>query len=361
MRIPSSSLALGVFVVLLGWAVTIVSGKTDQANREQRRGRIAALTEIEKRNLARNYRRYQELPPRQREQMRTLYQQLHEQTPAAVELQHVMDEYTDWFATLTAGQRTDLRNEADPVRRAGMVRQLLAVESRTPSESSAGSRRRSFPGFDRFSRDDLTAVLDQIEHLLRKQPGIPDEQWAAVDSQRERLHHDFAVLKVGYGQSDIRHSPLWAVFESSSDSLIEPISDPAQQEVLRRQKPSDRVRMLTSLMMRSLWGELRARLPGQEKLEQFFVGLNNTQRDEIMSQPPDRQSYRLERLYMQTHPEVFPPDASELLRHGWSYAHGRFRGNSRDGDKRWGASRRFGPPAKRGSPDRRGPPPDKPE
>ena len=357
MRIPKSSITLGVFVVLLCWAVTVVSGKTDQSEREQRRRQIVGLTDIEKRNLARNYKRYQELAPEQREQMRALYQQLHAQTAAAVELQHVMDEYTDWFATLTAGQRMDLRNESDPAKRADLVRQLLEVQANTqPENPSSGSRRRSFPGFDRLSRDDLTAVLDRLELLLREQPDITDEQWAAVDGQRERLHHDFAILKVGFGETDNRHSPLWEVFESSSDQLIEPISDRAQQEVLHRQKSHDRTQMLMSLILRSLWGELRARLPGQDKLEQFFVGLNNTQRDEIMSQAPDRQPYRLERLYMQMHPEVFPPEASELLRHGWGYAHSRSRGGSRDGDKRWRTpSRRFGvppgPPSKRKQPD----------
>jgi hypothetical protein len=90
---------------------------------DERRAWIDALTPSEKLDLRENFEKFANLPAAQQQALRHFDEQLYAD-PNAAQLHRVMQRYYEWLRTLSAVDRTDLKNKSDAEQRFALAKQL---------------------------------------------------------------------------------------------------------------------------------------------------------------------------------------------------------------------------------------------
>jgi hypothetical protein len=101
-----SRLPMIAFGLAIAAASCLLLGSADQES-TRRREWIANMTPAERSELARRYKRFHDLAPKRKEQLRALHERL-ESEPDGQALHEVMCRYCDWLGTLLLYERSDI-------------------------------------------------------------------------------------------------------------------------------------------------------------------------------------------------------------------------------------------------------------
>lgn len=312
MNTRTSNVRLFVRAVVLWGAITscaFVRGDALTAEqRELRLKEIALKPEADRARLQRNFDTFRALPAAEQERLRLLDMELKEDARNQGHLRQIMDEYYNWLATLTPGQRDDLRRETDPSRREKLVRTYLKEQQDQADITSPAKGAKAPKG---LSAKDLDGVLGVIEDAMRKRQMLSPSEIAQLEKKQGLARHT-AILDLAFrpglgGRQG--QPPVWTSKEVI-DAMVQMISNEGQARQLKvqvaRDQPGERWRRLFLLIYQGVRFEYDQKKPDQAALEAFFVQLNSTEQDEIMRLPFDRQQEQLMHVYLTKMSEADP-------------------------------------------------------
>lgn len=296
---------------LAAGTATIADDRVEQL-RTQRQQQIEGLSEIERSRLQRNFSEFRNLSEGDREKLRQLDRDLKENDRSGGgNLRKIMEEYCTWLGTISISQREELRKTTDPKEREQLVRSIRKEqESATRPESPSGWWRRG----PVLSRKDLDAVMRVLEDGLREEV-VDVHQREELDKRQGVARHVYLIeILVKHEAPALREvreayeqgrppqfrprTPLPLI-----EKLAEAVTNEQQRKFLLGLPPPDRLRHL----FRMIWAAIRTERPTEQQLEEFFVTLKASQHDELMRLSPERMQLRLAELYMEQHPEKYPP------------------------------------------------------
>src|SRR5579872_786545 len=172
----------------------IASGDASTSDRDRYCRQIAEKSESERARLQHNFREFRGLSAEVQKALRQLNDDLKEDDREQGPLRGIMNQYHDWLAMLTPGQRDDLRRQTDPNAREKRVRELLKeqqerVESKGPAGGARGPRG--------LSSDDLSSVLGVVEKALLDRQVLADEEKAQLNRKVGLARHMY-VMELAY-------------------------------------------------------------------------------------------------------------------------------------------------------------------
>jgi len=294
----------GILLTCLGWMTCYGGGLGNAAEaddrgrqREENLARLSRLPAPERENLKRNLQEFRALPGAEKERLRELQRALHTDAKSGGKLNRVLDSYFDWLKTLSPGQRSDLRNEPDPVRRAQQVGALL---QRQESADSGDAPRRRRLG---FTAEELVAVMPLLEEALIQNGYLTSDRVG----DKEGLARYSLVLQAANPADRRDPNPPWLKPE-----LINAMIAAIPNEERRRQLGREQERRRGARLLLGIYGGIQAefRKRAQDidpaKLEEFFVQMKGEQQDEVMRVPYGSQEMKLRQMYMRAHTDEFP-------------------------------------------------------
>jgi len=314
-------------------------GETDWETPESRRAWIESLPDGEKAELAAKLERFErEFSPEARARLRDLAQDI-ETAKDRKRLEATLAAYGAWLQSRTPAERVELRDRSlSPEQRLKRVERLV--------EQSQRSLRRQ------LSLDDEKALQDAIFAL------VEERRHELVDAVRQRGNPNperqigqqsiaaVALTIIGRDmQNDRRREEL-------ANRLTAPLSDEAQA-YLDELDEWQRRRQLARWVFEAMAPKIRP-----QNLEQFFVDLNNDQKEYLLGLPRAEMQEQLQQMYARSQvglrDEGIPP---EFFRRGprgrgqWDRDGNRNRRGDFDDPRFEGP-----PPARRGPGGPEGPP-----
>jgi hypothetical protein len=270
------------------------------AQRQQRREKIARMSESERQRLRQNFETFQKLSDEQKERLRTIDREIKADDHNPDNLRKTMTVYLEWLDTLSFGEREAIRDESDPGKREAIVRETLKDQQRR--EGFLNSRRFALNG------PDLDAVVQVVEGELRSQVIRSPHQFDRLPSEPGLRRH-IAVLELAFApqlsdgtpQTPLRRTPELV------DAMMEKISNPDQKKWAGEGGPVERTGKIFGLVMGGIWAEYERDKPGENELAEFLAGLDATKQQELMRFQGEWQDRHLARMYMNAHPEKYPP------------------------------------------------------
>jgi len=307
LRFHSFCLALVLFGLNAG-----VHAEDRARQREENLAKLSRLSAPERDQLKRNLQEFRELPAAEKERLRRLQRGLQADAASGGRLNRVLDAYYDWLKTLSPGQRSDLRNETDPVRRSRQVSDLLQRQETVDS----GEQRRRRPG---FTLEELAAVMPVLENALIQEGWLSPDRLAG----REGLARHSLILQTAFPPERRDPNPTW-MKPQLVDAMIAAIPNEEKRRQLGREQERRRVPRLILGIYGGIQSEFRQRAEqiDPSKLEEFFVQMKGEQQDEVMRVAYGSQEMKLRQMYMRAHPDEFPapppqpPWLNQLLRPG---------------------------------------------
>jgi hypothetical protein len=265
--------------------------------RQEHLAQLSRLSTVERENLKRNLQEFRALPTAEKERLRALQRALQSDEKSGGKLHRVLDAYYDWLKTLSPGQRSDLRNEADPVRRAQQVSGLL---QRQESAEPVDAPRRRRLG---FTPEDLAAVMPLLEEALIQSGYLTADRL----SGKEGLARHSLILQAANPADRRDPNPAWLKPELIS-AMIAAIPNEERRRQLGREQERRRGARLLLGVYGGIQMEFRKRAQEIEpaRLEEFFVQMKGEQQDEVMRVPYAAQEMKLRQMYMRAHPDEFP-------------------------------------------------------
>lgn len=290
-------LCLILVTCLCGFFSRVAEADERARQREENLARLSRLTAPERDNLKRTLQEFRALPAPEKERLRALQKALQSDAHSGGRLNRVLEAYYDWLKTLSPGQRSDLRNEADPVRRAQQVGTLL--QRQESAESGDAPRRRRLG----FTPEDLAAVMPLLEEALIQSGYLTADRL----SGREGLARYSLILQSANPADRRDPNPLWLKPELIN-AMIEAIPNEERRRQLGREQERRRGARLLLGIYGGIQAEFRRRAEDIDpaKLEEFFVQMKGEQQDEVMRVPYGSQEMKLRQLYMRAHPDEFP-------------------------------------------------------
>jgi hypothetical protein len=339
---PWSGLALLALIalVLISW------GRIRSADEREllavRRTQLAGYSPAAKNLLARNFERFERLPPEEQARRIALEAEL-SADPQQAELRETMQRYQQWLKTLSSSQRAELRS--------------LPVDKRVARVAEL----RQAQDLEQARRQDQRAMAALVESRLLAQVAdadLRDKLTSAPEfARRAVLFRQMGPQGMQELRRDLTPDELAAIEPELSESLRRQLhaagADEARQRIV-----SQRLREVRRQLFEGDGLSLLAWMgPEPEpELDRFFKDdLTDLQRESLLSLPPDQMRYRLRRLYLhEKFPEVFPDRGS-----WWDTRGSRDRGRdgSRDRDRNRGGRGFPGDNRQRpgGDSERRGP------
>jgi hypothetical protein len=288
---------LSILAFACGLGTNLAKADDRSQQRQEHLAQLSRLSAPERENLKRNLQEFRALPNAEKERLRTLQRALHSDEKAGGRLNRVLDAYYDWLKTLSPGQRSDLRNEADPVRRA---QQLSALLQRQESAEPVDTPRRRRPG---FTPEDLAGVMPLLEDALIQSGYLTADRL----SGKEGLARYSLILQAANPADRRDPNPGWL-----NPELINAMIAAIPNEERRRQLGREQERRRGARLLLAIYGGIqmefrkRAQEVNPAKLEEFFVQMKGEQQDEVMRVPFSAQEMKLRQMYMRAHPDEFP-------------------------------------------------------
>lgn len=301
-------------------ACPISAAEIDAQTRAQRQKLVEGLSEVEAARLARNFKKFQQLSESEREELRNLQKGLEQDAKESTGLRELMHTYYDWLATLTPGQRDDLRR-ATPARRVELVRKLHEEQERQPkplrSPENSGAfgnwgMRFPHPPAGGLSERDLKAVMQVLETAVR--PGLSPEQQSRLDKLRGPARHMFLIEEALHPE---QKGPL---FGEDATRLVNEmagqISEPVQRQRVMNGTLEHKRGTLVFLIGLGILSEIERLKPDEATRAEFFATLKPSQQRELTGLSADELKLRLTYMYVEAHRELFPSlqPPPELLR-----------------------------------------------
>ncbi len=287
-----------VALILFTMAGTVQAAKSEAELREEKAKKIEALSLAEREQLKQNLKAFRELPESERQRVRGLHKQLEADSKSGGKLTLVLNNYYEWLKSLTPGQRSDLRGEADPVRRRQQVTDLLAKQQEAADPSNPKRRRMG------LSDADLARVMPILERGLIEEGQLSE---STVEDKKGLARYS-AVLMAAFPADRRDPNPIWMKPELVNE-LLEALTEEDQKKMLARDVDNRRrAARLFFAIFTSVMAEFRkqANEIDRSKLEKFFTEMKGEKADEILRLPYDAQSTKLKQMYMREHADEFP-------------------------------------------------------
>jgi hypothetical protein len=311
--------------------VAATAGMTaeDASRLEARRRRVEGMTQVDLNRLKRNYERFRQLSPAQRDAMFRLHEALEVDAKTGGHLQKLLEEYNRWFSGLSPFDRDALLSIADPVERAKRVEAIFEDHKQ---QRLARARAEELPFLaartGRFGADAPLepAELDVVVAAIEKN-FLNDESRRRINADIKGRDRHLQVLKLAMQQSRTGGVPGGGVRrgpQAGDRALVAAIADAipegrrkARLGAARPQAP----RRLGALLGRSLlaeWSpEIEAAPVKNEQIEAFFQNRRGVDPEELKKRlnSPDRRILELQ-VSLATNPELteVAPVVNWLLR-----------------------------------------------
>ncbi|MFH1302825.1 MAG: hypothetical protein ABIK07_17315 [Planctomycetota bacterium] len=321
----AAGLGLGTVLCVM---VLLGASEPDAGQEQDSRKKIETMTPAEREQLKRNYEKFQQLTPEEKQR----YQKIHEATLHHPELNRVMHSYNEWVNTLSPWEQEDLRKAGTTEERMELIRKFRAHGNRS-------NRRGGRTDFEMLRILDLNPrvsgmitwvhspppelfndVVDMIEHSL---PGPVD--YPKPKNQLSDFERSLAVLKMAVPlrnrkapDKEMRTDwPPPEVVKSIQKLLAEKKYSFRNSEEQRGFRPlsnervEDRQRMQVSYfltkglldqLINSIKQELEQFHPTDAELQKFFeTELDTKIKDYLMRYPPEELQEKLKSMYFREH------------------------------------------------------------
>lgn len=265
--------------------------------REAARRKIALMTEEERARLNSHYEEFKKLSPDEQRKFRELDRTLRNDP----ELQQVKRAYIEFLEPLSAGERMDLESQADPIRRASMVRAIIKEhQDRSDAWERRGETRRG------LKPQDLAAVLRTIETHWRTERLLTKAQTDDLDSKKD-IARQIAIYDLAFARPMPGDRLSFLKFPPQLlEEIRNAISDPAQKQPLADGDLRDRARFLVWMIYFGLSSEIESQKPKDEVLGEFLAKLSGAEQGEILKLPDDQQQRALLLKYAEANPDKMP-------------------------------------------------------
>jgi hypothetical protein len=286
--------------------------------RELRRRQIEGLSEVERSRLERNFAEFKKMSEADREKLRQLDRELKQDDRDGGKLRQVMDEYCNWLGTISVSDREELRKTTDPKERVRLVREIRQKQESSTRPEFYGPGRGGNPRWSGLSRKDLDAVMKVLEQQLRDHV-LSVHELQELEKRQDLARYAFLLeLVVKNELPAIRDAienkkPFQSRFPAAAiDAMAAAVTNEDQRKLLESQKTSDQLRHLVRMIWVGLGTEYSRNKPTEKQLEEYFVTLKGAQQDELMQLPSEHMQRRLSWMYIQEHPEKYPPLPREV-------------------------------------------------
>ncbi len=356
MRLAIRFAALGTVALVAALAAWSVGGEPSDA--DDRRLRIATMTESERSQLIRKYNDFQRLAPETRMQI----QQMHAAVENEPRLRRTLLEYQKFVSTLDPLDQTELREMATDER---LARVTHLVERRSKRRESP--RRSGLGG--RVPSDWIygPAEFDEAMQILAESLGLPESQRQELEALPAHQRHLRIARQAADKIASGGRSPSWPDVPTVN-RLLNLFPDGWLKNRIRDNDSSDdrRRNAVVGLLMRSLYAEWQTQalevIPSSE-LQAALEKLPERRQAELQLRDPGELLRQVVHVIAEgeTGSSEFAQqfeDVTDLWRRFDRFSRSR-RGDRNDrGDRDDRPGRRRGPPDEvRREGDRRDPPP----
>lgn len=281
---------------------------------ELARQRIVKMPVDKRDQLRKSFEAFRKLPVERQEQIK----QLHADVQADASLKDVMDKYYEWVVTtLDAGQQDELRKESKISKKVSLVkeyRKQQASERSTHDWAEMGGPRdpRWMPKLD---DGQLVEVIEFLEKLLFENLKSEEKSKLATLTGPQRHSQILAYAvdrEIEQDRRNGRPMPLKLppfLIENLSKAMGGRLGQPRRPAEFL-EKPWMLKMVLWHSVAKSLDDQLKSLPPSPSDLEKRFAELKPTERDEIMQLRPDEGQRKLDELYRDTHPELYPVNSA---------------------------------------------------
>lgn len=369
LRRPTTLSLLTLAGLLLGVGLPLLMGAGEGTTSDlaANRARIAGMTALERKRLETRADRFDRLEESERSRLRDM----HEAIAGDPELEATLATYRTWLATLTPLQRDALRAETNPQDR-------LAMVQRYRDEQREDERRRfHWPGRGgprggppRPSVD--PAELEPIYTVLLD--GLDEADRKTVEAAESPLVRHLRTVQLHWRKwfraQQPRNRERWPDSKTLAAIVAAlPENSYVRGELEEEDELDDRRGRLAGFLMGNVFRELstetQKRAPTDEQLFDFYTGLPDQDRDDLVGLPPDDFQNELRKRYAMESMKDVPELKSVMqllgnLRFGGRPqfgGRGRGDGGGRDGGRGDNGGRNDGG---RGGQRGNGPPPSPP-
>lgn len=257
---------------------------------DQRRAHVESLSSQEKEKLRRNFQRFMQLDPEQREQLRQLHARI-AQSPNRERLLAVMQQYHQWTQSLTAGERMQLANL--PVdQRVRAIKKLIERQERDQFQTLVQKT---------LSLEDREAIIDWLAELaMRRLPYGEQQRLRAIDQPMRRRMEIMAMFRRrSAGMFDSRFLDRLKPNAQDREALAQKLSPQAQATIAAAKGDPEKIKLVQSWVSAAIFSR-RGNRPdiSPEVLEAFFRQLDPAEKDYLNNLPPDRKREELEQLFI---------------------------------------------------------------
>lgn len=290
-------------LVLLGVCL-LAAGDPTAEDWAARRAWIESLEPQQREQLRQRYERFQRLPVRRQEDLRSLHAAL-EQADDGDQLREVATRYHQWLATLTAAERATLLS-LPAEQRVAKIRQIQAKQEEERLRSLLASP---------LSREDAAAIRGWLDRMLATHEqelvaGMPEpmrQRFESIDSDPRRRKQVLLAAALGAFQA----RPLQPT-SAEMRGLLKELSADVREEISRQ--PAGRQRdLLRRWIALAAFGRVAPQVAAED-LQDFFMTLPAEEQARLALKPRDQLQEELRRLYFrQKWQEKFDGD-----RRGWS-------------------------------------------
>ena len=315
---------VAVWVLCVGATLSASSQTTEL--RRTNSIRLLAMSPEDQARINRSYQSYRQLTPAEREQLRTMHQEIQEDLARGGALRDTLVRYSDWLKTIPEADRQSLAAATSSRDRQLLVTRIHDQQIRTAREKALhevevlfdSRQQRQLLGRG-LNRRDLDAVIAQLEPYVRSK--LPPEKQAELDRHSGPSKIVFTHLAFQTLSFDPRVRPSPDKLEELFNRMVGAISDPEVKLLLQSQATFEgKWSTFRSVVENGARSELLRTVPPDDeltKLEGVLQGWEKAMLDQT-TDPQRRRQYLTVRYWREKFPGLFP----------WGF------GPPRDGDRR---------------------------
>jgi hypothetical protein len=255
---------------------------------------VEKMSPGEKEELLRKKVIFDNLPPLEREKLRSLYKEVQKDQDAA-ELRRIMHDYYEWWKSLPPTSRNELSSLSSPQARVKRIEQLKQEElKRNPAKFLTEQDTAELRAW-------LAKYIVKFETTHRESLSDTERaKWdAQTDVQRRREIAGFLFWHRGLGTGN-RILPL----PEDLAELLGKLSPEARQ-LLTDKTPEEQWRKIQSwlpMIVRQQFAPRMGRRPGslvdENEIAKFFESLPDPERMRLLDLPPEEMQHELQRMYL---------------------------------------------------------------
>ena len=288
-----------ILAVALG-PLALRGDQAENARLEDNARQISAMTASERARLERNFDRWQQLTPAERQQWRDFDERLKAEQ---ARLNPVLQDYYHWLQTIPGYRRDQLRQTIDVNQRVALVDQI--VNEQLASNIGGGLQEVALPSgrmaIPTLTPDELAQVMSAIErHLLdRERKQLEDRDGQPLTGVERNLvvfkllAERFKRLPQLFSQTDFANT----VLEALPSPAREAIESDNRRPEFRNLKIAA---MLAYNLMEQVQRERRRRQPTPDKLVAFFDEQSPDVQEDLLDLSAPQFQDELRRRYYET-------------------------------------------------------------